>query len=368
MRRVRTLVLLLLVAGINVSFAQNLVPNPGFEDFYKCPYSFNISPKDFNLPGWSSASNGTPDHFHSCSKAESSVPKNWAGVAHPHSGNGYAGLYVWGRNGKSYREYIQCKLIEPLKAGKEYRIEFYFKLSSYSKYKTDRIGLLLLDSTLALRRDKVFRVQPTLSVVKTPMEDGEWDHARMMYVAHGGETNLVIGNFYDDRSTENIRLDYRTIKNGMLSSIAYFYVDDISVISADAIQPDSVAVPDQPKSNEIFALKNTQFDFDKYDVSPVYLPELDRLISILKSKPQWNVELIGHTDDVGTEDYNVRLSRNRALSVSTYLKKRGITSSRISTTGLGKSMLLTNETDDLSRMINRRVEVQFVERQMDKQK
>src|SRR5277367_3283021 len=127
--------LILILAASFVLSAQNLVPNPGFENFYRCPRTYNSDARDFQLPGWSSASTGTPDHFHSCSQSVSSTPRNWAGVADPHSGNGYAGLYAWGRNGKSYREYIQCELIKPLQRGKEYRIGFYFKLSSYSQYK-----------------------------------------------------------------------------------------------------------------------------------------------------------------------------------------------------------------------------------------
>jgi OOP family OmpA-OmpF porin len=354
------IIIAFLVTG-QALLAQNLVPNPGFEAFYKCPFSYNGSSKDFYLPGWNSASNGTPDHFHSCSQADSSVPRNWAGESDPHSGNGYVGIYVWGKNGKSYREYIQCKLIEPLIAGKRYQIGFYFKLSSYSKYKADRIGMLLLDSALSLRRDKVFPVQPTLSVIRSPLDKTEWDQARMIYQAHGGETYLVIGNFFDDRSTENIRLEHRRVGNAMLSGIAYFYIDDVSVVPEEFVKPDSLPKPVSPPT-ELYAMKNIQFEFDSYQLVPFYFPELDQLVGILKNKPHWNVELVGHTDDVGSEEYNVDLSRNRATGVGAYLRAKGIESGRITTTGLGKARPLVNSTDEDSRKINRRVEVQFVER------
>jgi OOP family OmpA-OmpF porin len=353
---------------LRLASAQNLVPNPGFEAFYNCPFSWNTSSKDFRIPGWSSASNGTPDHYHSCSHSDCGVPNNWAGHARPHGGEGYAGVYVWGKNGKSYREYIQCQLSEPLKAGQAYRIEFFFKLSSFSKYKSDRIGLLLLDSVLSLTRNKVFRVQPTLSVVQTPKEEGDWDVGRMIYHANGGENHLVIGNFFDDHNTENIRLDYRNVKNSMLASIAYFYVDDVSVTLVDSTA--HLDIPGQTASkvsvpNEIYTLKNIQFDFNSDALIPLYFSELDKLVMILNEKPYWNVELVGHTDDVGSEAYNMDLSKNRAINVGEYLQAKGIVPTRITTTGVGKTMLLVNGTDEVARTINRRVEVQFVERRMD---
>jgi OOP family OmpA-OmpF porin len=99
--------------------AQNLVPNPSFEELSRCPNSFSTDKNDFIVPGWESPTTGTPDHFHGCSWGEADVPFNWAGSANAHSGKGYAGMYVWNKrdDDKSYREYIQCELAEPLVAG-----------------------------------------------------------------------------------------------------------------------------------------------------------------------------------------------------------------------------------------------------------
>src|SRR5256885_980665 len=66
--------------------AQNLVPNPGFEQYKNCPYSFSTNPNDFGPTGWSSATTGTPDYYNRCSIGENGVPHNWAGVSHSHSG------------------------------------------------------------------------------------------------------------------------------------------------------------------------------------------------------------------------------------------------------------------------------------------
>src|SRR5882672_322182 len=161
------------VISAHLSAGQNLVPNPSFEEFYKVPFSFSDTPEKFRLPGWYSASKGTPDYFHQASGGDASVPKNWAGISEAHSGRAYAGLFAGGKpgkdNGKVYREYIQCKLIDSLRRDSLYQLGFYFKLSSYSHYTIDRIGILLLDSGLILKTNQVLKANPTLSIIRSSM-------------------------------------------------------------------------------------------------------------------------------------------------------------------------------------------------------
>src|SRR5438105_4723700 len=120
--------------------SQNLVPNPSFEEFYKCPGSYNASTDGKFAPGWTSPSLGTPDLFNSCSKGDARVPTNWAGSSKAYSGSGYAGIYVYNTNArKNYREYLQAQFTSSLVRDGEYLVEFYFKLSSNSKYSIDRV-------------------------------------------------------------------------------------------------------------------------------------------------------------------------------------------------------------------------------------
>src|SRR5687768_2852373 len=95
--------------------SQNLIPNPGFEAFSECPGNYSEAAHEFRAEGWRSATMGSPDHFHSCSVGEADVPHNWAGVSEAFEGNGYAGIYLWMNDASnSYREYLQCKLLQPL--------------------------------------------------------------------------------------------------------------------------------------------------------------------------------------------------------------------------------------------------------------
>ena len=98
------------------------------------------------------------------------------------------------------------------------------------------------------------------------------------------------------------------------------------------------------------------FGYDQSDLSAQAQGSLNKLANVLKKYPDTNIEILGHTDDRGTDDYNQGLSQRRANSAAAYLRTNGITSSRISTKGLGESdPKATNETDE-GRTENRRVE------------
>ena len=77
---------------------------------------------------------------------------------------------------------------------------------------------------------------------------------------------------------------------------------------------------------------------------------------MLKEYPDTNIEIQGHTDSKGTDSYNENLSQKRAGAVASYLRNRGVTSSRISTKGFGESApVASNDTED-GRSQNRRVD------------
>ena len=348
--------------------AQNLVNNPSFEDHFRCPNNFSTSSKEFVLPGWRSANTGTPDYYHQCSWGDCDVPFNWAGESNAHSGLAYAGIYVWSRptsKPRSYREYIQGELKDALVKDKRYKIEFYFKLASYSVYTIDRIGLLLSDSAFALAGDQVIGIPPTLSLMQNePVTRGGWEHAEMEYRSKGGEKFVTIGNFFDNLTTQFAQLESRKGKSTMLTGSAYFYIDDVSVIQLDPdpLQPEPLVWIDgrEIKTEETYILNNIQFEFNRFALLPVSFPELDRLASILNERTSLKAELNGHTDDVGSEDYNLELSRNRAQSVGDYLKAKGVSSERLIINGYGKQKPLLQSKDDSARTLNRRVEVRFI--------
>ncbi len=99
-----------------------------------------------------------------------------------------------------------------------------------------------------------------------------------------------------------------------------------------------------------------EFDFDKAVVRPEYHDDATKIADAMKEYPGANVQLEGHTDSVGTEEYNMTLSRRRANNVKMYLvEKFNIDASRISTVGYGTSKPIASNDTDAGRQKNRRV-------------
>jgi OOP family OmpA-OmpF porin len=349
---------------VRFCLAQNLVPNPGFEEFSKCPITFSTDPKDFGPKDWNSASGGTPDYFNKCAVGDMDVPRNWAGVSFAHSGVGYAGIYAWNNGKHTYREYVQCKLKEPLKAGSHYNVGFFYRLSSYSVYAIDRIGLALSDVEVKVTYDSILQINPALTNLNNlETMTNEWYRASGNYQAKGGEEFLVIGNFSNNKATESMKIEYREGKSLMLGNSAYYYIDDVSVspIEVPAIDSLGVTPASAIKPNEAYVLNHINFEYNSFQLLPSSYPQLDFLVSVLKKKPHWKVQLNGHTDDQGSEEYNLTLSANRAKSVGGYLEQHGVASELIQTKGFGKQKPLLPGNDEQTRAINRRVEVKFLD-------
>lgn len=101
---------------------------------------------------------------------------------------------------------------------------------------------------------------------------------------------------------------------------------------------------------------NVLFAFDKSNLSDDSKTSLNKLVKVLNSYPETNIEVQGHTDSKGSEYYNQNLSEQRASVVTGYLDNNGITDSRLTIKGFGETFpKYTNETSD-GRSQNRRVE------------
>lgn len=102
-------------------------------------------------------------------------------------------------------------------------------------------------------------------------------------------------------------------------------------------------------------IKNIYFNFDKTDLKPESFPELNRLTRLMKENPGITIEIGGHTDDKGSDEYNVELSDGRANSVMNYLLEQGIDADRMIAKGYGESEPISTNYTDEGRAENRRV-------------
>ena len=120
--------------------------------------------------------------------------------------------------------------------------------------------------------------------------------------------------------------------------------------------------PGTPKGANVdergcWVISEALFDFNKYLIKTEFYPHLDEIIAVLQENPTMVVEIQGHTDNVGSSQYNRKLSENRARAVKNYLIKKGISDQRLIAVGFGFSRPKTTNTTEAGRTLNRRVEL-----------
>lgn len=331
--------------AMSTAHAQNLVTNPGFEEFSECPKEFGMLSNA--VLSCNSPTLGSTDFFHSCSP-KMTAGRNFIGYQKPFEGNGYVGIYMYGP--KDYREYISSELGTPLIKDRKYALSFWVSLADKSGFAVDQFGMLFTKNPLKLKTKRNIPInlmydhgyKNYMEVVKIGSFDDKdnWVKITGEYVADGTEKFLTIGNFKGNLNTR-IRP-----KGEKLKKAAYYYID---MISLTAIKPNF-------ELNEVYTINNLLFDTDDYKIKQNALPQLDSLVVYLKANKYLNVSIYGHTDNVGRKNHNQQLSNKRAKSVAAFLVEKGLTPDRVSYKGFGDfKPLAENKTED-GRTMNRRVE------------
>ncbi|MDP8981363.1 MAG: OmpA family protein [Acidobacteriota bacterium] len=104
-------------------------------------------------------------------------------------------------------------------------------------------------------------------------------------------------------------------------------------------------------------MSDVLFDSGRYTLKPGAREKLARLAGIVLGHPGLNLEVEGHTDSVGGDDYNMRLSENRANTVREFLVTQGINAGNVTAKGFGKTMPVADNATASGRQMNRRVEL-----------
>jgi hypothetical protein len=204
----RNLFLILVFINFFVAlYAQeNLVYNGSFEEYCKCPGSYNSD--IFACEGWWSPNDATPDYYHKCMDNHTNSYYYYKSHYEPKTGNGYIGLALIGVK-YFWMEHIQSHLLEPLEAGKRYKVSFWVRLAyKYSDYATYNIGLYFSkDPDIVGKKYNVSSylryMTPELRThIKNPdgnfITDTNWVEISGIYTAQGGERYITIGMFWDD--------------------------------------------------------------------------------------------------------------------------------------------------------------------------
>jgi OOP family OmpA-OmpF porin len=112
-------------------------------------------------------------------------------------------------------------------------------------------------------------------------------------------------------------------------------------------------------ANQTVTLEDIHFEFNSAKLTPGARNSLERVVRALRSQPGSNVEIAGHTDNRGNDAYNLKLSRERAQSVRSFLVSQGISADRLAAQGYGETQPVGSNSTELGRAQNRRVEIRF---------
>ena len=364
--------LILLHCGIaRAQTPDNMVYNPSFEEYIRCPQKIEALGIMTEVEAWWQPTKGSSDYFNACGSRDCAVPRNKMGYQTAHNGQAYCGIYC---SQASYREYLQTELKQPLKAGSRYRVSFWVSLADKAPHAVATLGAffsreMISDTTswdILMERETPDSKENENIIIATYLQpqvvnhkdsiltnSKEWHEIVGEFVAEGGERFLTIGNFADFNHSKVTDINNTT---SVLQG-AYYYIDDVCVTSLD--NPDSatetVKVP-APKEGEVKTLHGIYFATGKSDILPQSYNALKHLLETLQENPEMRIELRGHTDDQGTASFNMKLSEARAAAVAIYLIGKGIDEKRLTTLGFGKTMPVESNATPEGRSRNRRVE------------
>lgn len=114
------------------------------------------------------------------------------------------------------------------------------------------------------------------------------------------------------------------------------------------------------KEGEVVTLENVLFDFGSSDLRPESYPTLDEMVRFITQNPQLQIEIAGHTDNVGDMNFNQKLSENRALRVARYILEKGASLKNVITNGYAFTRPVAGNDTEAGRSLNRRVELKVL--------
>ena len=376
----RLLFLLLSVAYFTSSPAQNLVSNGGFEERNVCT-EFRVL--------------CAPEGWFRIPLDPVSIGKGTAGFL---AGNHHENIVMdnIARPG-IFRTYLYTRLLCPLEKGKEYIFTASFRVQNNEMLRYIDIAWLDFEpfhyQARIAQSTQRNRITP---VNETAQQQLGWKQYSIRFTATGEEQYLMIGNlgketfpgkpqmrsliiyemdnvsvFSADNSAKSCKeLDANKqflYQHNYRHTPGKFIDDEEPVkepepeISKDPVIPVPSPAIVPPVVNDTFVIPDVLFKFDRSELKPEFADRLDTLITKIQNRTFKRIEVLGHTDSLGNDAYNKRLSLSRAETIKKYLMDRlHYASDSIVTKGFAATIPVTSNTTAAGRQRNRRVEIVLV--------
>ncbi len=327
-------VLLLTISGYLLS-AQNLIPNPGFED---------LRGKRPSMYPWQMIN--TVDYFvYDESKKEQELKtkikdKNFK-LRPARTGKAYIGFRYWPR----YSEYIIVELLKPLEKEKQYYFEMYMSISQHSNAYLKSVGCSFYPFKAPYtQKTGIIDFPPQFEVYKHTglIDTTEWFKVAGVFTAEGGERFMTIGNF-----TKYNHEKFKRRKFGFGKREAYYYVDDVALYKLDdygfpiyseplpdtLMNDTTISVNDSiDQENKIESyFKNISFPPGSSELTYEAYQKLGVIVEYLNHNPSVTIWIIGHAgnSDNADETGQIKLSQKRARKIYIFLTGNKINKNRI---------------------------------------
>ncbi len=316
-----------LTALLQPSFSQNLIDNYSFEDtigdFNPFANIKELHPL-FNSKSWMEMNTanyfwyGNFDGLNNFINAETTA----------YSGECFAGIFIWNTKDVRSREFLLNKLNSIVQRGDTLEITLFAKFSQESKSRLSELTVSFTDSIPEINVNC-----SNYSVLKTTEEaKNGWLKFRGEYIAIGNEKYVVIGQIVEEFKLTKNELYNRKVKN---NRGFYVFIDDVKIEnknrSYNNIDNDSKLSISEPTY-----LRSIYYNANESNLNDTSKMYLDSLASIIVNSPNAMLKIVSYADSSGNESYNKNLSFERAKKVADYLISKGVTSEKLSFSGLGE--------------------------------
>lgn len=245
--------------------AQNLVPNPSFEEYSECPTTLDGMHyvghwfKSIQYPGVPYFENPSPDYFNECAEGTPlGVPENVLGTQNAFLGQAYSGLGTSTISFPEYREVMGVELVEPLVPGNVYYLSMRVSLAigSTTGWASNKLGMKLSMNEIYTNSESIINNFSHIFSDDILTDTVNWTLIQGIVVADESYQFLHIGNFFSAAETET------ELIGGPFDDAAYYYIDDVNVIDNSIVGFENkiefvpIQLGPNPVNNELWVRSN----------------------------------------------------------------------------------------------------------------
>jgi outer membrane protein OmpA-like peptidoglycan-associated protein len=207
-------------------------------------------------------------------------------------------------------------------------------------------------------------IQPNIAKVNVFVTDMKGKPSKGEQVLFRSDvTHKTVGGRSDVAGKFSLQLPtgdkyFITVKS--LTDTTKYGVLNIPTLPEDQFYTEPFKVNIKFEPAKTYTLDNVHFDIGKATLRPESFTELEELVSYLKNKEAIRIEIAGHTDNVGKETDNLKLSQQRADAIRSYVLKKGIAPARVIAKGYGASQPVADNESEAGKQLNRRTEVRIL--------